>query len=860
MMTNNVGVATSGPRKAADASESAAEGEDESKRLALSFDGVSRAFPGVQALDDVSLEVMVGEVHAIVGENGAGKSTLMAIASGALAADNGTVTIAGTTLSSPSPTEARDLGLAICRQTPSLMGDLSVAENFAIAIASDKRPRWSGIGGWSRRLLDTWAQNRTIDPKTFARSLDPAARFMVEISKAVSQQPKVLLLDEPTEALGVDETELLFGMIRELAAAGTAVVYISHRIPDVIRISDRISVLRDGVLRGTHDRGTVSEDDIVQAIVGTPLEFAFPPKLADDAAGDPVLSVSGLHGEGFSGVALEVRTGEIVGISGVEGNGQSQLIRALAGLGSRIGAAAGGEVKVAGRRLRLTSPGRAQGAGIVYLPADRHEEGIWSGLGVRENITATTLGDFAVGGFVRGRREARAAGDRIRELDIKTSSAEAVVGTLSGGNQQKTVIARATQSGPRVILAHEPTQGVDVGSRLEIYRILRDQAAHGAVVVVSSDAAELEGLCDRVLVMSRGRVVKELTGDDVTEQRMTQAALTATRSSEVVVGKRAQSDVKRFLTGDFAPPLGVLVALLALGLYTSLHNDFYLTKFSIQSVLALFAALGFAAMAQQTVMLTGGIDLSVGPAMSFLVVVGSFWLVPGIGAGLLVLSLLGLIVLAAVIAVLNWIPTLLGVPAFVVTLVTFTALQGLALWLRPTPAGTFDVGFLTRLGSSIGWVPWAAVVVVVVGVVLEVLLRRSPWGARVRAVGSNPVAAYEAGVRVPMVRLGAYLIAALLVVAASLLLTVQVGSGDATVGIAYTLAGITAAVVGGASIFGGRGSMLGALAGALLIQQINTATVFLGLDISWQSYLLGGLTLIAAGFYSMARGGTAHVR
>jgi ribose transport system ATP-binding protein len=496
----------------------------------------------------------------------------------------------------------------------------------------------------------------------------------------------------------------------------------------------------------------------------------------------------------------------------------------------------------------------------VYLPADRHEEGIWSGLGVRENITATTLGDFAVGGFVRGRREARAAGDRIRELDIKTSSAEAVVGTLSGGNQQKTVIARATQSGPRVILAHEPTQGVDVGSRLEIYRILRDQAAHGAVVVVSSDAAELEGLCDRVLVMSRGRVVKELTGDDVTEQRMTQAALTATRSSEVVVGKRAQSDVKRFLTGDFAPPLGVLVALLALGLYTSLHNDFYLTKFSIQSVLALFAALGFAAMAQQTVMLTGGIDLSVGPAMSFLVVVGSFWLVPGIGAGLLVLSLLGLIVLAAVIAVLNWIPTLLGVPAFVVTLVTFTALQGLALWLRPTPAGTFDVGFLTRLGSSIGWVPWAAVVVVVVGVVLEVLLRRSPWGARVRAVGSNPVAAYEAGVRVPMVRLGAYLIAALLVVAASLLLTVQVGSGDATVGIAYTLAGITAAVVGGASIFGGRGSMLGALAGALLIQQINTATVFLGLDISWQSYLLGGLTLIAAGFYSMARGGTAHVR
>jgi ribose transport system ATP-binding protein len=341
---------------------------------------------------------------------------------------------------------------------------------------------------------------------------------------------------------------------------------------------------------------------------------------------------------------------------------------------------------------------------------------------------------------------------------------------------------------------------------------------------------------------------------------MTQAALTATRSDEAVRTERRESGLRRFVTGDFAPPLGILIALVALGLYTSLHNDFYLTKFSIQGLLALFAALAFAAMAQQTVMITGGIDLSVGPAMSFLVVVASFWLVPGIASGSLVLGVLGLVAIGAVIAVLNWIPTLLGVPAFVVTLVSFTGLQGLGLWLRPTPAGTFDEGLLTKLGSSIGWVPWAAIAAVVVGVALEVLLRRSPWGARVRAIGSNPLFAHEAGVRVPLVRLGANLVAALLVVIASLLLTVQVGAGDATVGISYTLSGITAVVVGGASIFGGRGSMLGALAGALLIQQINTTTVFLGLDIAWQSYLLGGLTLVAAGFYSMARGGSGRVR
>lgn len=832
-----------------------AEGGDGVRRVALAFAGVSKAFPGVQALDDVTLEVVEGEVHAIVGENGAGKSTLMAIASGALAADTGTVTIAGEQLLSASPTMARDLGLSICRQTPSLMGDLRVSENLAIGMGSDHRPGWHKIQRWAEELLQTWAENRRIDPKTFARSLDPAARFMVEITKAVSQDPRVLLLDEPTEALGVDEIELLFGMIRELAARGTAVVYISHRIPDVMKVSDRVSVLRDGVHRGTYETSAVSEEDIVQAIVGLPLELAFPPKRDGAAPDETVMSVRNLKGERFHDIDVEVRRGEIVGISGVEGNGQSDLVRALAGLGH-----SSGEVRVAGRHVRLSSPAAAQKAGVVYLPADRHEEGIWAHLGVRENITATTLKDLAVAGFVRGRREAGVARDRVRELDIRTASLEHEVGTLSGGNQQKVVIARAAQSRPKVILAHEPTQGVDVGSRLEIYRILREQAALGAVIVVSSDAAELEGLCDRVLVMSRGRVVTELAGEDVSESRMTQSALTATHSAQAAATLRAETPFRRFVTGDHAPPLGVALAVVALGVYTSMKNDFYFTAFSIQGLLALFAVLAFAAMAHQTVLITGGIDLSVGPAMSLLVVIASFWLLPVLSSGKLLVSLLGLAGLAAAIAILNWAPTLLGVPSFVVTLVTFTAFQGFALQLRPTADGFFDPEFLLFLGSTVGWVPWAAIAALVVGVVLEVVLRTTPWGARMRAVGSNPVAAHEAGVNVPLVRLGTNLVAAMLVLAASLLLTVQVGAGDATVGIGYTLAGITAAVVGGASIFGGRGSMLGALAGALLIQQINTTTVFLGLEIAWQSYLLGGLTILATGFYSMARKGTGRVR
>jgi ribose transport system ATP-binding protein len=416
-------------------------------------------------------------------------------------------------------------------------------------------------------------------------------------------------------------------------------------------------------------------------------------------------------------------------------------------------------------------------------------------------------------------------------------------------------------SKPRVILAHEPTQGVDVGSRLELYRLLRKHVDEGAAgVVVSSDAAELEGLCDRVLVMSRGQIARRLSGEDVTEERMTEVALTAAAVHPARAGRRDESPLRRFLGGDLAPAAGVLGVTLLLGLYTYIHSATYLTPFNFNSLLSVFAILAFAAMAQQMVMITGGIDLSVGPLMGFLLVVGSFWLVPQDTYGLLLLGGLGLLALAAIVAVFNWIPTLIGLPAFVVTLVTFTALQGLALYYRPSPGGTFHPELLQWLRSSTGWVPWAAAAAVVTSVILEVVLRRTKWGAQLRAIGSAADAAHDAGIRVNRVRLIANLLAAALVVCASVLLIAEVGTGDATVGIGYTLAGITAVIIGGASIFGGRGSFVGAVAGALLIQQINTSTVFLGFGVAWQSYLLGGLTLVAAGLYSRARGGIGHAR
>ena len=830
-------------------------GPADSQAGALSLRSISKAFPGVQALSDVTLDIRPGEVHAIVGENGAGKSTLMSIASGAQRADSGEVHINGVELMYASPSLARNLGLAIVRQEPALMPDLSIAENLAVGVSKASRPRWGRIGDWATERLDVWARNRRLDPKTPARSLDPAARFMVEISKAISQDPRVLLLDEPTEPLGVDEIEILFTHVRELASSGTAVVYISHRIPDVLRISDRISVLRDGVLHGTFLTSDVTEDQIVQGIVGTPLELAFPDKR--DVVGTPtdaVLRVSGFHGEHFGELDFEARRGEIVGISGVEGNGQRETIRALAGL-----VASKGEVLIDGTRVRLTNAGSAESAGLAYLPADRKNEGILPSLSVRENITATTISAVSRLGFISSRREYERAKASAEELDVKAPSLETQIDSLSGGNQQKAVFARALLARPRVILAHEPTQGVDVGARLEIYRLLRAAVDDGATAVVaSSDAAELEGLCDRVLVMSRGTITRELAGAEVTEHGMTQAALTTTVTKKAGAVEARESRVRRFLSGDMAPAAVVMVGVVLLGVYTALQNDRYLSGATFNSLLTMFAVLAFAAMAQQVIMITGGIDLSVGPLMTFLLVVGSFVLVPDQSPFLLLLGLVLLLAIAGLVGVLNWVPSLFGVPAFLVTLVTFTALQGLSFLLRPTYGGSFDAGLLSLLKSSIGWLPWAAVTAVAVGAGLEFALRRTEWGAQLRAIGSGERAAHEVGIRVRWVRLGAHLTAGILVFLAALLLMAQIGSGDATVGSTYTLAGITAAVLGGASIFGGRGAFLGALAGALLLQQINTTTVFLGIGNAWQFFLLGGLTLAAAGFYSKIRGGRSR--
>jgi ribose transport system ATP-binding protein len=501
----------------------------------LALRGVSKRFGTVQALDDVSLGCRPGEIHAVLGENGSGKSTLLGIASGFLVPDEGLVEIAGQRLHTGNAAEALELGLGMAYQVYAQVLDLSVAENLFLALPPSERPPY--------RRMDTWAADQLggfglrVHPRARMGSLPLAERQLVEVAKALLSKPKVLLLDEPTTALGPDEVPRLHELVLAQAAAGVGVVYVSHRLPEVLDIANRITVLRDGHSQGTHEATGMSEDSLVSLMIGRPLQLAFPDR-GDRAQGEVLLGISGFRGRNVGPLDLEVRAGEILGVAGAEGNGQDTLLRGLAGVER-----AAGTVRCGGQQVNLRTPASAIRAGIILLSGERITEALFPVLGVRANSTVQVLRRFSRGGFMRGRRERSAVSSLVRSLKVRTPSIEQPVRFLSGGNQQKVALTRPFLRDVRVILADEPTQGVDVRSRFDIYEALRAKIDQGvAMIVKSSDPIELSGLCDRVVVMSRGQIVDEIHAADLSERRITESIVRSGGSRPTQVAARANEE------------------------------------------------------------------------------------------------------------------------------------------------------------------------------------------------------------------------------------------------------------------------------------------------------------------------------
>ncbi|WP_024927433.1 MULTISPECIES: ATP-binding cassette domain-containing protein [unclassified Mesorhizobium] len=821
--------------------------------LVLKLDNVSKTYPGVRALDNVSFQCRAGEVHAILGENGSGKSTLMKIASGVVRPDTGSIEIGGQPLLTTDAARAYDLGLATVYQDDSLVLELTVAQNLFLATPRGAVP-YGEMCRHAAQQLEALGVN--ISPDAVLQGLSLAQRQFVEIVKALQSNPRVLLLDEPTATLDSDGVRKLARIIKDLTTRGTGIIYVSHRLPEVLEFADRISILRDGVHRATVPvTDDLSERDLVSLMVGRGIENEYPPK-PDVSFDRPVLQVIGLSGPGFNDISFTAHAGEIVGIAGAEGNGQREMLRAVVGLGKSTGL-----VKCDGVPVDIRSPGTAMEGGVLFLSSDRKGEAIFPDLSVQKNIAPLLLGLFSRFGFLSGRHEKRQAAGMKRDFVVAADLDTPIIG-LSGGNQQKAVLARSFRSGAKAFLIDEPTQGVDAGARFEIYQAIRQNLSEGgACVINSSDGQELAGVCDRVLVVSRGRIVCELTDENLTEERIVASFLTS-RDAQQTSNERPVGSVSGALSKSidvltkgsavwWVPVLFLVGLTLAVSIYAALSNPVFLKPINLRHALLALAPAGLVAMAQLNVLLVRGIDVSVGAMMSLTVVLASFVMANGLASPYVMLGLLLVLALGVSVGLINGLVVRLGgVNPVITTIAMLSILQGFALIGRPTPGGLISADLTGLLNERVGFLPYSTLLLIVIAIGGDYWLHRTRSGLETKATGFREEAARRNGVRITSIHLRAFMLSGGMAALAGLFLGAQVETGHPTVGQNFALAGIAAAVLGGAALTGGRGSFSGALFGALFFTLMINIISLSGLSSAFGVIASGTMTLVAIFLYS----------
>jgi len=491
---------------------------------------ITKSFAGARALAGVSFDLHAGEVHAIVGENGAGKSTLIKILSGAESPDAGSLSVGGASIAALTPPLAHALGIATIYQQPSLFPDLSVAENIALARERGglwRRVRWAG---WRSAARDVLARlGVAIDPDRLVGTLTMPEQQIVEIAKALATDARIVIMDEPTASLSGREVERLLAIVARLRTEGGGIVYISHRLDEVFRVADRITVLRDGEAVATRAAARLDRGALIRLMVGRDLAAVFPTR--SGAPGRVALEVRGLssRASGLHDVSLDVRRGEIVGLAGLVGSGRTELAETIFGLR----AADAGSLRVDGVEVRIHRPDEAMAHGIGYVPEDRRQHGVVLPMAVAANATLASLDRVAPRGMIDVAAERRAGERAVRDLAIKTPSIDAPVEALSGGNQQKVALARWLAIEPSILILDEPTQGVDVGAKGEIHAIVNRLADRGAaVLLISSELPEVLALGDRVAVMRQGAIAGVLPRADATADRVMELALPDSRRAD----------------------------------------------------------------------------------------------------------------------------------------------------------------------------------------------------------------------------------------------------------------------------------------------------------------------------------------
>ena len=846
---------------------------------ALEVRDLAKRFGSVVALKSATLTVSRGEIHALMGANGAGKSTLVKILTGVFSADGGTLALDGVVQTFRSPAEARRAGIVSVYQDPALVPDLTVGENMRLAgVPFDSvRSHLNDLGAADLKLGE------------LARSIPYPILRLIDLARALASDPIVLMLDEITAALPADLSERVFAVARRWRERGNSIIFISHRMAEVAALCDRATVLRDGVTVGVTDAAHGSEDRIVSLMLGVEPVKAHPSEakrgqLTRDATEDPALSVHDLsYGHILKNVSFAVRAGEILGVAALEGQGQEELFDCIAGVSRHDG----GEIVAHGRKLKLSHPGDAIAVGLVLVPANRLQA-LLPQRSIRENVALPLVRNPRDWGLIRGYSERQRVGAAVKRLQID-ARAGSELRRLSGGNQQKVVIARCVAAGFQTLLCFDPTRGIDVGTKHQIYRLLREIADTGAsVLLFTSELPEISLVCDRAIVLFGGEIVAEMPAGEADESALLRAAhgLSVVRRASEAPGRDMGSRHQAInatamrasaLSNDIQRPnagLGVidkinsvlaghraligmpalLVAFLAATV--AIHPGF--NSFDAQSIAMAALPLAFAAAAQAVVVISGGIDLSIGSVMAVANVLAASTMRNASFAEALFLAIAVLVAGAAIGAVNGLMVIVSRVPDVIVTLTTGFIWGGVALLILEKPGGGAPPEFL-NLGTGAFMTEWLSnslILLVVALAAIWIPVSISKTGLRIYATGSDEIAAFRSGVNVKLARLLAYVLAGLFSAVGGVGLTMTTGIGSPRAGVLYTLSGLAAVVIGGVSLTGGRGGIVGPVIAAFVLTLIPADLIFLNIDPNFGQVIQGTLIVLVV----MAGGLIASMR
>jgi ribose transport system ATP-binding protein len=892
----------------------------------LRLEHITKRYGGVTALANVDFACSLGTIHAVVGENGAGKSSLMKLIAGVTRPDEGEIYVEDKPIKFTSPADAASLGIVCIFQELSLLPDLSVADNISIA---DPPKRFGLIDHRRQRRIAEGVLNRVgcgdIHPDERVKDLPLSRQQMVEIAKALVRNPRLIIMDEATSALTARDVEHLYRIVRGLREQGVAVLYISHRMPEISALADICSVFRNGKHIETFPMSSRTTEEIVPMMIGREVARAYPAKdsaspprtsssSSKQAAGipapastkpAPLLEIKDLTWyHALNSISLKLAPGEIIGLGGLDGQGQSELLLALFGVLRGLS----GEVYIDGHRTNIEHPRQAKSRdiGLALIPQDRQTQGLLLPMSIEDNLVLAASPDMSRFGLIDRPREQAATNEIVAKLRILANDLAAPVRTLSGGNQQKVVIGKWLLKQPRILLLNDPTRGIDVGTKQELYRLMRELARTGlGILFYSTDYEELIGMCDRVVVCYGGRLIRELSGPDLNEHNLITASLnldepsnaasiagptepppwsdaslppsqaaarsgsgrtrptraapsteTTTQSARVAsptpsalqpfASLRVHSrSFSRFWKRNSGPVLSFLVFAVMFILFASQQANGLSTNV-LTSVSNKGVVLAYVAMAQTLVILTGGFDLSVGMVMTMTSCLASVIL--NGSPGQTALAALAILASGLVAGTINATIVVIGrIQPIIATLATGAIYFGIALLLRPSPGGEVNEDLSNALTYDVFGIP--TTFLLLVGTILFVWwpFRNLVIGRNCYAVGSSERAAYMSGLAIGRARFAAYALAGLLAACGGLLLSLISLSGEASSsqGGFYTLNSIAAVAIGGTSLFGGSGGFIGSICGALVLRTISDLLFVFNAPALWQP-LFQGLILLAA--------------